>query len=85
MTTITVRMDAQLKQDLQNKAKRLGLSLNQLINLKMRELNQQQTLTLDMYSDEISPLDTSDWGNEFNQMTERNTKRLRKLIAQGKV
>ncbi len=48
MTTITVRMDTQLKQDLQAKAKQLGLSLNQLINLKMRELNQQQTLTVNM-------------------------------------
>ncbi len=75
MTTITVRMDAKLKQDLQAKAKRLGISLNQLINLKMRELNQQQTLTVDMCDDGFDPLDTSDWGDGFNAKMELLHKR----------
>lgn len=38
MTTITLRIDSDLKHDIQIIAKSLGLSLNQLLNLKIREL-----------------------------------------------
>ncbi len=51
MTTITLRIDADLKQDLQNMAKNLGLSLNQLINLKMREFRENKTLNLSLNDD----------------------------------
>ncbi len=51
MTTITLRIDADLKQDLQNMAKSLGLSLNQLINLKMREFRENKTLNLSLSDD----------------------------------
>jgi antitoxin component of RelBE/YafQ-DinJ toxin-antitoxin module len=30
---------------------------------------------------EIEPLDTSDWGEEFNRKTEENTQKLRTLLA----
>lgn len=51
MTTITLRMDADLKQNLQKIAKKLWVSLNQLINLKMREFDENRVLNLDLRED----------------------------------
>jgi antitoxin component of RelBE/YafQ-DinJ toxin-antitoxin module len=37
MTTLTLRLEDSLKEETMFLAKKLGLSLNQLINLKLRE------------------------------------------------
>lgn len=66
MTTITFRTDEALKKDLQEVAQSLWLSLNQLINLKMREFNQNRVLSLDLRNNaEVGQIEPIFWSEEF--------------------
>jgi len=48
MATITLRIDDKLKATLQAMAKQLGLSLNQLIGLLLRQFSKQPNLNVDL-------------------------------------
>lgn len=48
MTTLTLRIDSDLKLELQEMAKNLGLSLNQLINLSLRDLIKKDNLNISL-------------------------------------
>lgn len=48
MTNITLRIDDNLKNILQAMAKKLGLSLNQLINLQLQQFVKNPNLNLDL-------------------------------------
>ncbi len=76
MASISLRIDEQLKENLQQQAKNLGLSLNQLINLKLREFMQQKTLNLDLNFAEFEDLNQTEIDNlnqyaNFDELTEK--------------
>lgn len=76
MASISLRIDEQLKENLQQQAKNLGLSLNQLINLKLREFMQQKTLNLDLNFAEFEDLNQAEIDNlnqyaNFDELTEK--------------
>ena len=48
MTTLTLRIDEDLKQELQEMAKNLGLSLNQLMNLNIRDFVKKKELNISL-------------------------------------
>jgi antitoxin component of RelBE/YafQ-DinJ toxin-antitoxin module len=48
MTTLTLRIDANLKLELQEMAKNLGLSLNQLMNLNIRDFVKKKELNISL-------------------------------------
>ncbi|MDQ7023771.1 MAG: hypothetical protein Q9M97_09890 [Candidatus Gracilibacteria bacterium] len=50
MTTLTLRIDADLKLELQEMAKNLGLSLNQLMNLNIRDFVKKKELNVSLKS-----------------------------------
>jgi len=52
MTTLTLRIDQELKDELQEMAKKLGLSLNQLMNLNIRDFVKKKELNISL-SNEI--------------------------------
>ena len=48
MTTISLRINDQLKHIIQKQAKELGLSMNQFINLKLEELKTQDGIYINL-------------------------------------
>ena len=48
MTTLTLRIDEDLKKELQEMAKNLGLSLNQLMNLNIRDFVRRKELNVSL-------------------------------------
>ena len=79
MTTITLRIDSDLKQDIQAIAKSLWLSLNQLLNLKIRELREDTEIRVPLnnatevefenFSDKEIELLKKQW--DFKNLTKR--------------
>jgi antitoxin component of RelBE/YafQ-DinJ toxin-antitoxin module len=51
MATITIRTDEAIKKALQEKAKQLGISLNQFINLSFRYILNSNKLIIDLEDD----------------------------------
>ena len=51
MTTLTLRIDENLKLELQEMAKNLGLSLNQLMNLNIRDFIKKKELNVSFDND----------------------------------
>ena len=79
MTTVTLRIESNLKKDIQEMAKSLGLSLNQLINLKLRKFREKWDINISIKNNitefwELSENDiTSKMLNDLN-----NAKKLSK-------
>ena len=48
MTTLTLRIDEELKNELKGMAKNLGLSLNQLMNLNIRDFVKKKELNISL-------------------------------------
>ena len=48
MTTLTLRIDDDLKKELKEMAKNLGLSLNQLMNLNIRDFVKKRELNISL-------------------------------------
>jgi len=48
MTTLTLRIDDDLKNELKEMAKNLGLSLNQLMNLNIRDFVKKRELNISL-------------------------------------
>lgn len=46
MTTISLRIDDELKQIIQKQAKELGISMNQFLNIKLQELKTQEKIVI---------------------------------------
>lgn len=53
MTVLTIRTDETIKKALQEKAKQLGLSLNQFINLSFRYILKSNKLVIDLENEDI--------------------------------
>ena len=51
MTTLTLRIDDSLKEETMILAKKLWLSLNQLINLKLREFVWSGSININLFED----------------------------------
>ncbi|MDD3645788.1 MAG: type II toxin-antitoxin system RelB/DinJ family antitoxin [Candidatus Gracilibacteria bacterium] len=54
MTTLTIRLDDKLKKETSALAKNMGLSLNQLINLKLREFVNTGTININLFKKELN-------------------------------
>lgn len=46
MTTVSLRIDDELKNVIQTQAKALGISMNQLLNIKLQELRTQKEIVV---------------------------------------
>ena len=66
MTTLTLRIDSDLKLELQEMAKNLGLSLNQLINLDLRDFRKKKELNIDL-DNKVEFISSKEikWSEEF--------------------
>ena len=72
MTVITIRTDDRIKKSLQEKAKQLGLSLNQFINLGFRHILKTNKLVIDLQEDDIT------WNREIEKEYEDAVKQLKR-------
>jgi len=72
MTIITIRTDDRIKKLLQEKAKQLGLSLNQFINLGFRYILKTNKLVIDLQEDDIT------WNKEIEKEYEDAVKQLKR-------
>ncbi|PIE84959.1 hypothetical protein CSA08_04530 [Candidatus Gracilibacteria bacterium] len=89
-TTMNFTLKEKLKKEFYDLAKNMGTTPSNLLNMLMQNavITRSINITLPSKNDwgvEIEPLDTSDWGEEFNRKTEENTKKLKNLITNGKV
>ena len=75
MTIITIRTDDRIKKLLQEKAKQLGLSLNQFINLGFRYILKTNKLVIDLQEDDIT------WNKEIEKEYEDAVKQLKRWEA----
>lgn len=60
MTTLTVRLDDKLKERTTILAKSLWLSLNQLINLKLKEFTQTWAINVNLFEDNSNLIDVNE-------------------------
>ena len=66
MTTLTLRIDDELKKELQEMAKNLGLSLNQLMNLNIRDLVKRKELNISLTNDiKVEEIEPIIWSDDF--------------------
>jgi len=66
MTTLTLRIDSELKQELQEMAKSLGLSLNQLMNLNIRDFIKRKELNVSLNNNiEVEEIEPIKWSESF--------------------
>ena len=66
MTTLTLRIDADLKLELQEMAKNLGLSLNQLMNLNIRDFVKKKELNVSLENKvEFLWIEAVEWSQDF--------------------
>jgi hypothetical protein len=73
-----------LKEEFSNFAYAIWTNPTNLLKMLMKQvvLTKEVNFKYDPFSDvTIEPLDTSDWWEEFNRKTEKNTKKLRTLLA----
>jgi len=60
MTTLTLRLDNSLKEETFILAKKLGLSLNQLINLKLREFVSSWTININLFENDSNLIEVNE-------------------------
>jgi len=66
MTTLTLRIDEELKNELKEMAKNLGLSLNQLMNLNIRDFIKRKELNISMKNEiKIEKVEAINWSEDF--------------------
>ena len=66
MTTLTLRIDDDLKNELKEMAKNLGLSLNQLMNLNIRDFVKKRELNISLENNiEIQEIEAIEWSENF--------------------
>jgi len=66
MTTLTLRIDEELKNELKEMAKNLGLSLNQLMNLNIRDFIKRKELNISMKNEiKIEKVESINWSEDF--------------------
>ena len=66
MTTLTLRIDEDLKLELQEMAKNLGLSLNQLMNLNIRDFVKRKELNVSLENKvEFEWIEPIEWFENF--------------------
>ncbi len=60
MTTLTLRLDDSLKEDTLVLAKKLWLSLNQLINLKLREFVSNGSININLFENDSNLIEVNE-------------------------
>ena len=60
MTTLTLRIDDSLKEETMILAKKLWLSLNQLINLKLREFVWSGSININLFEDNLNLVEVNE-------------------------
>lgn len=92
ISNFNMRFDADTKKQLDSVLATYGLTTPQAFKLFANQVIKTKKVPLsfdyadDMIEDlEVEVMDTSDWGEDFQKMTEYNTQKLRNLIAKGKV
>jgi antitoxin component of RelBE/YafQ-DinJ toxin-antitoxin module len=60
MTTLTLRLDSSLKEETILLAKKLWLSLNQLINLKLREFVSNGSININLFENDSNLIEVNE-------------------------
>lgn len=82
MSTISLRIDENLKKEIQSIAKELDISLNQLINLKLRELKEKRSINISFNNDyELIELEKNELNNELIEMRNETLKKDKSLFT----